>query len=233
VQSMEQLGQQVVEKMIQSGRPISRYVSSQAIPKPFHGRGPVRLIILGQDPTVKNAESRKHVCTVLNLDKSGNLRGYIDRICKTIGISAADNLYATNVFKNFFTQPPTTIKAECDIFHEAGSFWMPVLRDELATFPGVPILSLGEPLLNVLIEGAASRKVRDYWGFTPTWKMGQCNPFRHVAVDSTVLGRPFFPFPHQPSLQKQFYRERLDAYLAYMRQTLEIGIREAETAKGS
>jgi len=38
------------------------------IPKPFHGAGGIRLLIIGQDPTVQRKESRDDIKVVLNLD---------------------------------------------------------------------------------------------------------------------------------------------------------------------
>ena len=49
---------------------IGKYVDdSWPIPPPFSGGGPVRLVILGQDPTVNLQESRRTVGAVLNLDR--------------------------------------------------------------------------------------------------------------------------------------------------------------------
>lgn len=220
IQGIQEQGQQIIEQILKSGSCIAPYVSRQTIPKPFFGHGQIRLIILGQDPTVKNEQSRKKICTVLNLDKPGSLLRYVNTICEAIGVNVDENLYATNVFKNFFIQPPTTIDPELQIFREAAFFWLPLLKRELAMFPQVPILTLGEPILDVLVGGAASRKVRDYWGFAPAWKVGQHGPFRHVTAADSSLGRPFFPFPHQPSLVKSFYKERLYDYLTYMKQTI-------------
>ena len=60
---------------------IKKYLSELPIPEPFIGNGRIKLIILGQDPTVKNMESRKKIRTVLNLDKKQcSLYHYIKRI---------------------------------------------------------------------------------------------------------------------------------------------------------
>jgi hypothetical protein len=55
-------------------------------PKVFRGSGKIRLIILGQDPTVKNASARQEITTVLNLNKSGNLTHYLRRVCTFLDI---------------------------------------------------------------------------------------------------------------------------------------------------
>ena len=54
---------------------VGRYVDGpRPLPRPFQGTGEVRLVILGQDPTVERGESRDRVTTVLNLDRGGSLR---------------------------------------------------------------------------------------------------------------------------------------------------------------
>lgn len=107
----------LLEKFISDPK-LSRYVDNKRpIPKVFQGSGDIKLIILGQDPTVKDIASRDKIETVLNLDKSGNLRNYLSKICNHLGVSLDENVYATNYLKNFFIKPPTQIK-DIDIFKE-------------------------------------------------------------------------------------------------------------------
>lgn len=125
-------------------------------------------------------------------------------------------MYATNLYKNFFIRPPTQI-TEIDIFQEFRQAWLEVLMEELQAFPDVPIITLGEPLLTALVTGPASCRVRDYWGYTPAWGRGIRGPFEYVRAGENRLERRFFPFPHQPGLNKPFYRGTLDAYTAFVR----------------
>jgi len=197
---------------------LSPYVdSSYPIPKPFHGSGQIKLIFLGQDPTVQRRESRANVKTVLNLDKKNSLRRYLEDVCTRLGLTLDEHVYATNFYKNFFIEPPTGIK-EINIFETFSPYWLPLLRGEFAQFPGCPIIALGEPILGSLVQGDASRKVRDYWGFTPDWKASETDPFSYLKPSDNVLDRNVFPYPHQPSLRKVFYRERLPSYTSYMRE---------------
>lgn len=54
---------------------IGRYVDRlRDIPRPFAGSGEIRLVIIGQDPTVEREASRNAIRTVLNLDRRGALR---------------------------------------------------------------------------------------------------------------------------------------------------------------
>ena len=195
--------------------------TSLPIPQAFIGSGTIRLIILGQDPTVKNAAARKSITTVLNLNKSGTLRTYLLKICATLDINLSQEVYATNLFKNFFIQQPTQI-TELDIFDECLPFWLPVLQAELAQLPTTPVLILGEPLLQTLVCGGASGKVRDYWGYVPGWKQNVDQPlFSRLPADHNLLERTIFPFPHQPSWQRQkFYSGRLEGYCKAIRKYL-------------
>lgn len=70
----------------------------------FKGNKNTKLIIVGQDPTIKNVESREEINCTLNLDRNNALRTYVIRICCCLGISL-DSVYATNLFKYFYTFP--------------------------------------------------------------------------------------------------------------------------------
>ncbi len=189
---------------------------SYPIPEVFHGTGKIRLFILGQDPTVKNAQSRAHIKVVLNLDKPQSLKRYIEHICGYLDITLNEHIYATNYFKNFFTQPPTQIK-KINIFEECRPYWLDLLKEELDHFPGVPVITLGEPLLTTVVRKPHSQKVRTYWGYVADWKTGGQGQFSSLEPEQTYLDRRIFPFPHQPSIHKQFYRERLAKYTAFVK----------------
>ncbi|MGE5437901.1 MAG: hypothetical protein ACM3O3_11780, partial [Syntrophothermus sp.] len=57
------------------------------IPQVYKGNSEIKLIILGQDPTVKNEKSRSKISTVLNLDKQGALKSYLNNICNQLRIT--------------------------------------------------------------------------------------------------------------------------------------------------
>jgi hypothetical protein len=205
---------------IASDPELARFVDfSLDPPGVLRGSGEIRLIVLGQDPTVKNPRSRARITTVLDLDRRGSLRTYLARVCEELGLDLDRHVYATNYLKGFFVEPPTRIE-EIDAFQVFGPLWLPLLRDELAQlFSGIPVISLGEPLLNMLVCEGASPYVRDYWGYTPDWKSGKADPFRYLEPDENRLGRTVFPFPHQRSVRKQFYRGQMSNYTAFIRDT--------------
>lgn len=190
--------------------------SSLPIPKPYSGSGAVRLIILGQDPTVKDASKRAQIGTALNLDKRGSLLAYLAHVCSGLGLDIRKDVYATNLWKGFFVRPPTQID-EVDVLAESREPWLALLREELAVFPDAPVIALGEPLLRQLVLEDASPKVRDYWGYTDDWRAGETGTLRYLEASGNRLGRRLFPFPHQPSIRKLFYKQRLDEYIAFMR----------------
>lgn len=218
--------QQAVNILLQmkSDIQLSHFVDFELpIPKVYCGTGDIQSIILGQDPTVENVKSRAAITTVLNLNKPGSLYNYLSRICIGLGLSLEENIYATNYLKNFFKDQPTQIKT-IDVFREFSPYWLPLLREELEQFPQVPIISLGQPLLSAIVRSGASPCVRDYWGYMPNWKAGEKGTYCFLESGKNILGRGVFPFPHQPSIGKRFYSERLNAYVAFMRQQLDIGI---------
>jgi hypothetical protein len=210
----------LLQQFTQDNPSLACYVDdSLPIPKVFARDGEIKLIVLGQDPTVKSPESRKTITTVLNLDKGGSLRRYLEDICHKLGIDLDLNVYATNLLKNFFVAPPTQI-SPIDVFKVFGDVWLPFLKEELSVFPGAPVLTLGEPLLSALVVEGISAQVRHYWGYRRDWQVSSPVDFRFVAPGENRLGRQLFPFPHQPSLRKKFYAENLGSYIEYMRQEL-------------
>jgi hypothetical protein len=201
---------------------LRRFVDSTLdIPDVFCGKGEILLIFLGQDPTVKNPRSRRRIKKVLNLDKDGSLKAYLSQICEGLGLELDQHVYATNYLKNFFVERPTQI-SEIDVFEVFGPLWLPLLREELALFPEVPVITLGEPLLGALVRAGASPLVSHYWGYTPDWRSGDKRPPSHLGPHENRLERTVFPFPHQPKFDDKtrgvFYRERLADYTAFVRQ---------------
>ena len=193
--------------------PISK--DSGFVP-PFNKDGKdVKLIIIGQDPTIKNVERRKKITTTLNLDKSGALRRYVEEICNGLNISLS-NVYATNVFKYFYTIPPAQT---FEVLEKHLSPNLVLLEKELFNYPNCPIVSLGEPVLNLLVN--KNVKVRDYWGYdAKTHKSTQS--FKCVLPEENKLNRIIFPFCHQPSIRKDFYKDNLNRYVRFVKEKSEM-----------
>jgi len=213
---IEARANRILEQLRQDER-LGRYVDrTLLVPRPYRGSGTIRLIVLGQDPTVKNPEARKAIRTVLNLDRNQSVRAYLAGVCNALGVQITENVYATNFYKNFFICPPTQI-TEIDVFQEFRDAWLALLKDELEAFAGIPVISLGEPLLAPLVSKNASTKVRDYWGYTPEWKEGKVKSFEYIRAADNRLNRIIFPFPHQPSLRKQFYKATMSDYVSFVK----------------
>lgn len=181
---------------------------SLGVVPPYIGSGNIGLIILGQDPTVRNAAQRARIKCTLNLDKEKSaLRVYVERICASLGLSL-DNVYATNIYKYFYTVPPADTLGVLSL-HKLPN--IALLKEELSLFGECPVVTLGEPVLQLLCgEGY---RVRHFWGYDDA-------SFHHIAAEDNVLQRPIFVFPHQPSMRKRFYKDNFDAYLQYMRRFL-------------
>jgi hypothetical protein len=105
---------------------------------------------------------------------------------------------------------------------EAGApVWLPVLQRELDAFPRATIVSLGEPVLAMLVRPDAYRSMKCYWGYHVRWKDGQRTPMRAISAEESTVGRSIFPFVHQPTLRgirAAFYRARRPEYIAFIRQ---------------
>ncbi|MBI5892795.1 MAG: hypothetical protein HZB79_03930 [Deltaproteobacteria bacterium] len=215
-EKVKQQAQRILDKLLSDTKIGSVIDDSNPTPDVFCGTGEIQIIILGQDLTVKDEQSRKSITTVLNLDKSGNLKRYIEKICGYLDITLDENIYATNYFKNFFIQPPTIIK-NINIFREHRLYWLDLLKEELAQFPTIPIITLGEPLLETILKSSQNKKVRTYWGYNSDWKTSIDGPFQSISPKYTYLERKVFPFPHQPSIRKKFYYERLEKYATFVK----------------
>lgn len=177
---------------------------------PFRITNKIKLIILGQDPTVKNEKSRQSIEYTLNLDKAGSLKAYITQICSSLGISF-ENIYATNIFKYFYTYPP---ERTMHVLHSHLPANLELLSEELAAYPKIPIIALGLPVLQLLAGEKA--QVRDFWDYN-TKTRGCGGNFRHCHANENKLGRDIYPFPHQPSIRKEFYKKNLSNYLKYLK----------------
>lgn len=192
--------------------------TSLPIPLPFVGGGEIRLVVLGQDPTIKNDARRARIRTVLNLDNPGALRRYIEEIAKALGLGL-ENVYATNVCKHFFRSPPTVIakKYGQDVLQQGADLTLPIVRRELARFADATVVSLGEPVLGAIVRGGGSRFVRTYWGYEEPKGVLSAIQIEHSEVERTV-----YPLPHQPALRLSFYKRHLGQFLQFVRQHSEL-----------
>ena len=198
---------------------LREYVDTlHEIPKTYNGGGKIKLIFVGQDPTIINKASRKNIKWVLGLDKPGKMQRYIYRICEGLGIDPLKELYATNLFKNFFEEPP---EHNSDVLKKFFDLWIDVLKEEVSLFPGVPIAILGDPVLNFISADGQGLFVRNYWGYHEDWKKGVNEPFKHLPPEENFLNSLVFPFPRVSSIIKEFYYERFDNYINYIKSNLD------------
>lgn len=176
---------------------------------PFFGGGEIKLIIIGQDPTIKNDKGRKLITSTLNLNKRNSLYSYINVICQGLRINI-ENVYATNLFKYFYTIPPANTLGVLEKHLESN---LELLQKEISVYKNVIIITLGEPVLKLLIGPKA--KVRGYWGYDSLKKIG-FKRFNFSSAENKILGYDFYPFPHQPSIRKEFYKNTLNEYIQFI-----------------
>jgi hypothetical protein len=144
------------------------------------------------------------------------VRTYLGKICKALDIDLDENIYATNLLKNFFKVPPDTLRDENpDFFRKAADHWIPLLKEEIAEFENVPVLPLGQHVLNCLTKIPDEVLIRNYWGYEGPAKYGR--NFGYIKPAENVLSRIIFPFPHIPGLKHKIYKQQIDGYLAFMK----------------
>lgn len=219
----EKIGQ--THAIIQSKPNLRELVDTiHEIPKIYCGEGRIKLIVVGQDPTIINKASRRNITTVLDLDKPGKMQRYIFGVCEELGIDPFKELYATNLFKNFFEHPP---RYPSEVLNKFFGLWFPILKEEISLFPEVPVITLGDHLLDFTLMENTDRCVRNYWGFTENWKIGANLSYKHILPNENLLGRKIFPFPRQPSILKQFYLDRRKSYIEYVKRNITFASNEA------
>lgn len=182
---------------------------SLPVVRPFIGNGRIKLIVLGQDPTIKIKDRREKINITLNLDKNNSLKSYVEVICSGLGLTLA-NVYATNLFKYFYTIPPAQT---LEVMQSHLSPNLVLLQQELEQFSNIPIITLGEPVLRLLTH--EKDKVREYWDYNPKTRVTN-GAFKFSRANDNKLNRDFYPFPHQPSIRKEFYRATLVKYLEFV-----------------
>lgn len=172
----------------------------------------IKLVFIGQDPTVRRKESRGEIKATLNLDKNNSLKTYLNKVCEILEIDLYKEVYATNLYKCFFNFPPAD---DPTILTRHFKIWMDLLISELSLFDKAIFITLGEPLINQLIH-SKSQKVKYYWDYIGKTKSGlnfKCN-----ESSSNYLQKRIYPIAHQPTwTRNSFYRTYLHDYLEYVK----------------
>ena len=202
---------------------IGKYVDQElGIPCPYLSDLPerVRIFLVGQDPTVKDRNKRAKIKTVLDLDHRGQLWRYVEDLCNELGCSMRE-VYATNACKNFFTERPTDImsRERIDVLKESAPLWLPVLQAELGYFPDAVVISLGEPVLSMLVRPNSPCQMKYFWGYDRSWRTGAQHAPTFIQAHNSTVFRDIFPFVHQPTLRGSrcdFYRRHRPQYVEFI-----------------
>jgi uracil-DNA glycosylase len=126
-------------------------------------------------------------------------------------VISLENVYATNLFKYFYTIPPAGTMKVLRNHLEPN---LELLKQELSEYKNIPVITLGEPVLQLLTNEKA--KVREYWGYDKN--SGRTNGnFTFSSSKENNLDYVIFPFCHQPSLRKNFYKDTLMDYIKFMK----------------
>ena len=171
----------------------------------------VKLIIIGQDPTVRKPESRKNINTVLMLNEEKHLYKYINTITDQLGISF-DSIYATNLYKCFFKIPPQDDES---ILTRHFRCWIELLIEEITAFPDAAVITLGQPVIKQLIH-TGSKNVSYYWNYRGNSKSGE--KFLSIPASNNFLQRTFYPISHLPTYNRNlFYKTYFNKYCSYIK----------------
>jgi hypothetical protein len=174
----------------------------------------IKLVFIGQDPTVRRKESRSRINYTLNLDKENSLKFYLNQVCEKLQISLEEEVYATNLYKCFFNQPPADDET---ILSRQFKYWADFLMEELDTFPETIIITLGEPLLRQFVH-SGRRDVKYYWDYIGHTKSG--GNFKYIELSNNYLQRRIYPLAHQPTWNRnKFYNIYLMDYLDFIKNT--------------
>ncbi len=142
------------------------------------------------------------------MDKSGSLKNYLNDICEGLNV-CYENIYATNLIKYFYTDPPERTPQVMSAHLQDN---LKLLLEEISQYHKIPIITLGLPVLQLLTNN--SFQVKYFWGYDDKYKCKK-NDFTFCKAKENKLGRDFFPFPHQPSISKEFYSNTFKSYLNY------------------
>jgi uracil-DNA glycosylase len=181
---------------------------------PYKVSNDIKLIIIGQDPTIRNLDKRGEISCTLNLDKAGSIKKYIISLCEILEIEF-ENIYATNVFKYFYTIPPA------DTFEILQAHLRPnlkLLKREVDNFPHATVLTLGEPVLKLLVKDGNPVKMIHYWDYDSKEKSTR-GDFKFISEEDNKICRRIYPLPHQPSIIKTFYANTIKQYISFVKST--------------
>jgi len=172
----------------------------------------IKLVFIGQDPTVRRKESRAEINVTLNLDKENSLKTYLKKVCETLEIDLDKEVYATNLYKCFFKIPPADDQT---ILTRHFKVWMDLLISELSIFENAIFITLGAPLINQLIH-SNNRKVKYYWDYIGQTKSGM--NFKCNEPSENYLQKRIYPIAHQPTWNRnEFYKTYLNDYLKFLK----------------
>jgi len=205
INKSESIRQTILKDKLLSESLNSKYIH---IPKPYLGRGKIKLIIIGSDPGP--CLEGPIIKTVMNLDRKGTIHyNYISGILKGLHLKF-DNLYATNYYKCIFSKGDFRLKSAVQF-----KYWLELLKEEINNYPHAAIISSSELLNSFFITKGATKLVY-YWDYIGANDSGL--EFKYIEAKNNILNRNIYPFPHYRTyLQSVFYVHYLDNYLEWMR----------------
>ncbi len=161
---------------------------------PFYQEGgPFRLMLIGQDPTIRRrAERVKHV--LMLDDENSQLSRWLHRLFEQKNFNSI-TIYATNVVKCSFSKPPSDFKGGGYKFlKKYAEKCRPYLAMEVKSFKPDLVITLGQPTHQIFREVLDDSTVLD-----SRMKEAFTGNFKTVSIDK-------YKFDYSPCLHIQTFR---------------------------
>ena len=177
------------------------------LPAAYRGKGPIKAILLGADPTnngTKDNKGLKELKTVFGLGEYTEFFSPQKSNLSHIGLDK-ENLYIQNVCRNYFKEETSKNK----YWGEIAQVWLPYLKEELDKFDAakkLPVLSTSEVIMKVLVEEKVANPSAIY--------------ANNLSYVSEVLGRQVYALYRHPRYSLSSDTNRL--YKEFLNEVLNI-----------
>lgn len=175
------------------------------LPLPYSGKGKLKAIILGADPTndgIKTDKCLKQLETVFGIGSEYEKYFFAPQMVNLKAIKLnKDNCYIQNLCRNYFTVQTTENKHWKDI----AKIWLPFLADELSALDfDIPVFVTAEKIMKVLCPEVP----------TATDVYNKCHKLTFFSKD---LNRNVFPLYRQPTY---YLSKNWPEYKEYLKQLI-------------
>ena len=176
------------------------------LPDSYKGKGTIKAILLGADPTndgIKTCKGLKQLDTVFGIGSEFENAFFTPQFVnlKAIGLTNKDHLFIQNLCRNYFRDQTSENKN----WSQVAKIWFPFLAEELSAINNaIPVLVTAEKIMKVLVPGLPSAE--------KIYNMKHKLPFF-----SPDLNRKVFPLYRQPTY---YLSNNWPGYREYLKQAI-------------